>query len=90
MEENYRTSLSKITLNNLDTETFIQALDSCKGDVYLIDDDGNKLNLKSKLCQLIGVMSIINKGGHLENAVIQCSNKEDESKLFRLNLFGKE
>jgi len=79
--------LETIIMNNLDAETFMEAVDDCKGNVYLITEEGDRLNLKSKFCQLIGLVNII-QGGHLKDAVISCDNLEDESKLFKLNLYG--
>ena len=61
-------------------------LDTCKGNVYLITREGDHLNLKSKLCQLVGLTQLI-EGGKISEAYIICENKEDESKLFRFNLF---
>ena len=80
--------LSTIEINDMDIEKFMNAVDSCKGNVYLITDEGDKLNLKSKFCQLIGLTHLI-KGGHLNGAKLFCDNLEDESKLFKLNLWGK-
>ena len=33
-------------------EEFLKVIDSCTGRVELITDDGDRLNLKSKLCQV--------------------------------------
>ena len=74
-------------MSNVDVHQFVQALDSCKGNVMLITDEGDKFNLKSKLSQLTGLMNLI-EGGKLVNAKIYCSDMDDESTLFRLNLFG--
>ena len=74
-------------LNNVDVKAFMEALDQCKGDVMLITDEQDRFNLKSKLSQITGLMHLI-EGGKLVNAKIYCSNPEDESMLFRLNLFG--
>ena len=63
-------------MNNIDVQSFMKALDSCKG-----------FNLKSKLSQIAGIVNLI-EGGKLVNAKISCSNPEDESMLFRMNLFG--
>jgi len=49
----------KIQLHNVDFEDFIKAIDECKGDVYLETNDGDVLNLKSKLCQMIGLSTIL-------------------------------
>ena len=34
-------------------EEFLKVIDSCTGRVELITDDGDRLNLKSKLCSFI-------------------------------------
>ena len=41
-----------IELHDIDVPGFLSVLDSCEGNVYLMTRDGDKLNLKSKLCQL--------------------------------------
>ncbi len=75
-------------VNNVDLKGFMEVLDSCEGDVFMVTPEGDRLNLKSKLCQLIGFTSLI-EGGRVTNAHIECANKADESKLFRFNLFGE-
>ena len=60
---------------------------SCKGDVWLFTDEGDKFNLKSKLSQITGLLKLV-EGGKLVEAKLYCSNLEDEAYLFRLNLFG--
>lgn len=74
-------------LNNIDMETLLKAIEECKGDVFLLTDEGDRFNLKSKLSQMMGIMTLI-KGGMLCNAKIYCKDQDDESMLFRLNLFG--
>ena len=48
--------------------------------------DGDRLNLKSKLSQLVGLTALI-EGGKIAEAFIMCEKEEDESKLFRFNLY---
>ena len=81
-------SNSKLELHNLDVQGFMKAIDQCTGDVFLETADGDSLNLKSKLCQMIGLMSII-EGGMIAEATIRCQLPEDETILFRYNLYGK-
>lgn len=76
-----------VSLHNIDVSQFLDVLDTCKGNVFLVTHEGDKLNLKSKLCQLVGLAKLI-EGGKITEAFIYCENKEDESKLFRLNLLG--
>ena len=73
-----------IELHDIDVPGFLSVLDSCEGNVYLMTRDGDKLNLKSKLCQLIGLTSLI------AEAFVVCDNEADESKLFRFNLYKDE
>ncbi|HHT77328.1 MAG TPA: hypothetical protein GXZ67_05525 [Clostridiaceae bacterium] len=79
--------MKAFNLSNVDVQAFMKALDSCKGDVMLITGENDRFNLKSKLSQIAGLVSLI-EGGKVVNAKVYCSNPEDESLLFRLNLFG--
>ena len=77
-----------ISLHNIDVSKFLTVLDTCKGNVFLVTREGDHLNLKSKLCQLIGLTQLI-EGGKISEAYILCDNPEDESKLFRFGLYGE-
>lgn len=77
---------SRLKLHEIDVADFIKTVDSCKGNVYLETDEGDCLNLKSKLCQIAGLTNLI-QGGIILEATIRCDNPEDESKLFRFNLY---
>ena len=81
--------MSSVELHKIDFKKFLEAIDQCKGDVFLVTDDGDKLNLKSKLCQLIGLTKII-EGGMISEAKIVCENPEDDTLLFRFNLYGNK
>lgn len=75
-------------LHNIDVAEFLAVLDTCEGNVYLVTNEGDKLNLRSKLCQLVGLTRLI-EGGKIAEASILCENPKDESKLFRFNCFGE-
>ena len=79
--------MGAVSLHKIDFKKFLQASDLCKGDVFLVTSEGDKLNLKSKLCQLIGLTEII-EGGKIDEAEIVCTDPEDDSFLFRFNLYG--
>lgn len=81
-------ALDAIELHKVDLQEFMKAIDLCKGAVYLVTPEGDRLNLKSKLCQLIGLTTLI-EGGIVSKARIECEKPEDESLLFRFNLYGK-
>ena len=78
-----------IQLHNINIKDFLVAIDECKGDVYLETKDGDVLNLKSKLCQIIGLSTILNST-EVTEATLRCTNPDDETMLFRFNLYGKK
>ena len=65
----------------------IEFASTAKGDVFLETPDGDVLNLKSRLTQLLALSSAIDWGTVGEATVI-CKDPEDETRLFRLNLYG--
>ena len=75
-----------VELHDFDVQDFIKTLDSCKGNVYLETDEGDCLNLRSKLAQLVGLTNLI-QGGIIETARIRCELPEDETILFRFGLY---
>ncbi len=74
-------------MHDIDVQKFMDALDRCKGNVYLITEEGDRLNLKSKLSQITGLLHLI-EGGKLVKAKVVCDDPDDEAMLFRMNLFG--
>ena len=76
-----------IELHDIDVPAFLKVLDECKGNIYLVTNEGDHLNLKSKLSQLVGLTKLI-EGGQIAQAFIICDNPEDQSRLFRFNLYG--
>lgn len=77
-----------LKLRDIDFKKFIEVLDMCKGDVFLETPDGDSLNLKSKLSQMVGIANIL-KGASVAEATLRCTNPEDETLLFRFNLYGE-
>ena len=48
----------KVTnISNIDA--FFKVVDSCKGKVELVTGEGDRLNLKSKLCQYVSMANIL-------------------------------
>jgi len=73
-------------LESVDVAALMRALDSCKGEVKLMTDEGDYFNLKSKLSQIAGIMNLLECGKQC-NAQIYCSNPKDEKMLLNQNLF---
>lgn len=78
--------INQFKIHDVDVPDFIKALDACKGEVFLETDEGDVLNLKSKLCQIAGLANIM-KGAVIGEATIRCTNPDDETLLFRFNLY---
>jgi PAS domain-containing protein len=79
--------MESFDMRNISLKAFFEAVESCKGAVFMISPEGDRLNLKSALCRIIGWTKLV-EGGVLSKVRIECSDKEDERKLFRFNLFG--
>lgn len=65
-------------INNI--EKFFQVVDSCSGRVELVTGEGDRLNLKSKLCQYVSMANIFSNGEIPELEII-AYEKEDIDKL---------
>ncbi len=76
----------EIEVHDIDVADFIRTVEKCKGNVYLRTAEGDCFNLKSRLSAIVGLAALI-KGGIIAEATLQCELQEDETKLFRFNLF---
>lgn len=75
-------------VTNVKLQDLMTVIDKCEGDVFLHTEDGDKLNLKSKLSQLVGIFNVI-AGGEIKIANITATNLSDESRIFRFLLYGE-
>ena len=76
----------KVTnIKNIDG--FFKVVDSCKGRVELVTGEGDRLNLKSKLCQYISMANIFSNGEIPELELI-AYEREDIDKLINFMLNG--
>ena len=63
-----------------DVNRFFKVVDSCKGKVELVTNEGDRLNLKSKLSQYVSLANIFSSGDIPEMEVV-AYEKEDVEKL---------
>lgn len=70
-------------LSNIsEVNDFLEAVNNCKGKVWLIDLDGSKINLKSSLSQYVAVAELVTeRGNELE---LFCDELIDEHIFFEL------
>ena len=77
----------KVT-NIKNIEGFFNTVDSCKGKVELVTGEGDRLNLKSKLCQYVSMANIFSNGEIPELEVI-AYEREDIDKLINFMMDGE-
>ena len=63
-------------------------MDSCKGKVELVTGEGDRLNLKSKLCQYVSMANIFSNGEIPELEVI-AYEREDIDRLINFMMGGE-
>ena len=71
--------------NITDIEKFFQVVDSCAGKVELVTGEGDRLNLKSKLCQYVSMANIFSNG-EIPELEILAYEREDIDKLISFML----
>lgn len=72
-------------IQNIDK--FFQVVDSCTGKVELVTGEGDRLNLKSKLCQYVSMANIFSNGEIPELEII-AYEREDIDKLIDFMMHG--
>lgn len=69
--------------NVKDVEGFFKVIDSCQGKVELITSEGDRLNLKSKLCQYVSLTGILNSAVEIPELELVAYEHEDTEKLIK-------
>ena len=77
----------KVT-NITNIDGFFKTVDSCKGKVELVTGEGDRLNLKSKLCQYVSMANIFSNGEIPELEII-AYEREDIDKLINFMMNGQ-
>lgn len=62
--------------NVRDIPKFFEIVKECKGRVELVTNEGDRLNLKSKLCQYFALADVF-ANGDVDGLELLCSNPED-------------
>ena len=76
-----------VVIRDFDFNELMDFVTHATGDVFLKTGEGDVLNLKSQLTQLLVLSGTLGKGV-IKEAVVVCDSPEDESRLFRMNLYG--
>lgn len=73
-------------IKNIDS--FFKLVESCRGKVELVTDEGDRLNLKSKLCQYVAFAELFSNGSVPKMTLI-ADDPEDKEKLIKFMINGK-
>lgn len=69
-----------------DIDKFFDVVNSCEGKVELVTGEGDRLNLKSKLCQYVSMANIFSNGEIPELEIIAYEQNDIEKLIdFMLN-----
>ena len=77
--------INKIT----NAQEFFKVVDSCKGRVELLTGEGDRLNLKSKLCQFISMTQLFSRADELHLEVV-ASEEENLQKICKYLLQNED
>ena len=69
--------------NIKDIAGFFHVIDSCDGKVELITGEGDRLNLKSKLCQYVSLASIFNTDVEIPELELVAYEPEDTERIIK-------
>jgi hypothetical protein len=75
--------------NITDIEGFFDVVNSCKGKVELVSEEGDRINLKSKLSQYFSMAKLFSDG-MIDELEIIAYEHEDVEKLINYMVQGKE
>lgn len=80
----------KIKMYNVrNLEKFMELVSQCAGNVYIVSEDGDKLNLKSKLTQFMALSKLFTSG-YIEKLSLETTNDEDSRRLLNYMISGEQ
>ena len=74
--------------NITDVERFFKVIDSCEGKVELITGEGDRLNLKSKLCQYVSLTSLLKSDVEIPELELVAFEPADTEKIINFLMKG--
>lgn len=73
--------------NTANIDKFFEVVDKCEGRVEMLTENGDCLDLRSKLCQFVTLVKMLTDGD-VERMEIIAENKKDEQKLMAYMING--
>lgn len=60
-----------------DSKNFLERINQCKGGVKILTSEGDRLNLKSKLCQFIILSDLFKRRTNIPEMELLCEDPND-------------
>ncbi|MDO5350830.1 MAG: polya polymerase [Lachnospiraceae bacterium] len=78
-----------MTLENVtNIEGLFEVIDQCKGSVKLVSEEGDQINLKSKLAQLLSIAGVF-ASGYIKELELNVEEPEDMDKIMEFVVSGE-
>lgn len=74
-------------LNIKDVDKFFEVIQSCEGDVFLVSNEGDRINLKSRLSKYFALANVF-ASDVVDSVELITSNNEDTEKLLNFMING--
>ena len=72
-------------IQNIDA--FFHVIDQCRGDVFLVTGEGDRLNLKSKLAQFVALTKMFHSD-RIESFSLETTREDDSFRLMEFMFEG--
>lgn len=74
-------------LNIKDIDKFFEVIESCDGDVFLVSNEGDRINLKSRLSKYFALANVF-ASDVVDSVELITSNTDDTEKLLNFMING--
>lgn len=74
-------------LNIKDIDKFFEVIESCEGDVFLVSNEGDRINLKSRLSKYFALANVF-ASDVVDSVELITSNTDDTEKLLNFMING--
>lgn len=75
--------MNNIKITNItDVDSFFKTVDQCKGEIELVTSEGDRLNLRSKLCQYVSLTKIFSEA-KIDEITIAVADVDDVQLLLQ-------
>ena len=79
-----------MTLENISNiEGLFEVINTCKGSVELVSPEGDKINLKSRLAQLLSLCRVVSQV-YIRELELKIEEQEDMDKILEFAMDGKD